>query len=147
MRDNLGDAKKALDSALEKALHIEAVTRIEEKDNEPRTSAIQSNEDSQLVDSIIDLVRTMESSQPNRQDNQKLSLRGRRSKEFLAGEIEILGKSEIEVENTTAMTKAAQVKNEPFITVERRANTRRQKQKLRSIARDSSRSSQMLLRL
>ena len=41
-RNNLGDADITLDEALERALHIEAVTRIEEEDNEPRVSALQS---------------------------------------------------------------------------------------------------------
>ena len=39
---NLGDADMILDIALERALHIEAVTKIKEEDNEPRVSAIQS---------------------------------------------------------------------------------------------------------
>ena len=72
-----------LDKALERALHIEAVTRIEEEDNEPRVSAIQSNENTQLVNSINDLVRTLQTSQPNRQENQQFSSQGARPKEFL----------------------------------------------------------------
>ena len=40
LRKNLGDADMTLDRALERALHIEAVTRIEEEDNKPRVSAI-----------------------------------------------------------------------------------------------------------
>ena len=44
LRKNLGDADMTLDKAFERALHIEAVTRIEEEDNEQRVSAIQSNE-------------------------------------------------------------------------------------------------------
>ena len=35
----MGDANMTLDKALERALHIEAVTRIEEEDNEPWVSA------------------------------------------------------------------------------------------------------------
>ena len=35
LRKNIGDAGMTLDKALERALHIEAVTRIEEVDNEP----------------------------------------------------------------------------------------------------------------
>ena len=66
----LGDADMTLDKALERALDIEAVTRIEEEDNEPRGSAIQSNENTQLVNSINDLVRTLQTNQSNRQDNQ-----------------------------------------------------------------------------
>ena len=65
LRKNLGDADRTLDKVLERALHIEAVTRIEEEDNEPRVSAIQSNENSQLVNSISDLVRTLQTYQSN----------------------------------------------------------------------------------
>ena len=39
MRKNLSDAYKTLDNALDRALRIEAVTRIEEEDNEPRVSS------------------------------------------------------------------------------------------------------------
>ena len=85
LRKNLGDADMTLDKALERALHIEAVTRIEEEDNEPRVSAIQSNENTQLVKSINGLVRTLQTNQPNRQENQKFSSLGARPKEFLRG--------------------------------------------------------------
>ena len=71
LRKNLGDADMTLDKALERALHIEAATRIEEKDNEPRVSAIQLNENTQLINSINDLVQTQQTNQSNRQDNQK----------------------------------------------------------------------------
>ena len=67
------------------ALHIEAVTRIEKEDNEPRVSAIQSNENTQLVNSINDLVRTLQTNQPNIQENQKFSSQEARQKEFLRG--------------------------------------------------------------
>ena len=63
---NLGDADMTLDKALERALHIEAVKRIEEEDNEPRVSAVQSNEKTHLFNSINDLVRTLQTNQPNR---------------------------------------------------------------------------------
>ena len=49
LRKNVGDADMTLDKTLERALHIEAVKRIEEEDNEPRVSAIQSSENTQLV--------------------------------------------------------------------------------------------------
>ena len=80
MRKNLGDADITLDKALERALHIQELTRIEEEDNEPRVSAIQSNENTQLVNSINDLVRTLQTNQPNRQENQKFSSQGARPK-------------------------------------------------------------------
>ena len=74
-----------LDKALERALQIEAVTRIEEDDNEPRVSPIQSNENTQLVNSINDLVQTLQANQSNWQNNQKFSSQGARPKEFLRG--------------------------------------------------------------
>ena len=70
---------------LERALHIEAVTIIEEEANEPRISAIQSNGNTQLVDSINHSVSTLQNNQSNRQDNQKFSSQGARPKEFLGG--------------------------------------------------------------
>ena len=73
LRKNLGDADTTSDKALERALHIEAVTRFEEKENEQRVSAILSNENTQLVNWINDLVRTLQTNQSNRQDNQKFS--------------------------------------------------------------------------
>ena len=72
LRKFLGDADMTLDKALERARHIEAVTRIEEEDNEPRLSAIQSNENTQLVNSNNDLVRTLQTNQSNRQYNKFL---------------------------------------------------------------------------
>ena len=85
LRKNLGDPDMTLDRALDRALHIEAVTRIEEEDYDQRVSAIQSKENSQLLNSINDLVRTLQTNQPNRQENQKFSSQGARSKEFLRG--------------------------------------------------------------
>ena len=76
MRKNLGDADMTIDKALESALHSKAVTRIEEDNNEPRVSVIQSNENTQLVNSIIDLERVFATNQPIRQDNQKSSSQG-----------------------------------------------------------------------
>ena len=69
LRKILGDADMTLDKALERALHIEAVARIEEEeDNEPRVSAIQSNDDTQLVYSINNLVLTQQTNQSNRHE-------------------------------------------------------------------------------
>ena len=59
LRNNSGDADMTLYKAFERALHIEAVTRTEEKDNEPLVSAIQSNENTQLVNLINDLERAL----------------------------------------------------------------------------------------
>ena len=63
LRKNIGDAGMTLDKALERALHIEAVTRIEEEDNEPRFLDY-INENTRLVNSINDLVQTFQTNQP-----------------------------------------------------------------------------------
>ena len=73
------------DKALERALHIDAFIRIEEEDIEPRVSAIKSNENSYLYNSINDLVRTSQSRQPGPHDNQKFIWRRARPKKFLPG--------------------------------------------------------------
>ena len=107
LRKNLGDAEMNLDKALERALHIEAVTRIEEEDNEPRVSAIQSNENTQLVNSINDLVRTLQTNQPNRQENQKFSSQGARSKEFLRGSERSARENEDRNRSTNSYTRSS----------------------------------------
>ena len=56
LRMKLGHADITLDKALERALNIEAVKRIEEEDSVTRFSAILSNEKTQLVKSINILV-------------------------------------------------------------------------------------------
>ena len=120
LRKNLGDEGMTLDRALERAQHIEAVTRIEEEDNEPRVSAIQSKEKSQLLNSINDLVRTLQTNQPNRQENQKLSSQGARPKEFLRGsERSSKTKRKIEIEILIAIPEAALSIDEPITKVER----------------------------
>ena len=48
-------------------------------------SSRMKNENTQLVDSISDLVRTLQTNQSNTQDNQKFSSQGARPKEFLRG--------------------------------------------------------------
>ena len=74
-----------LDKALVRALNTEAVKRIEEEDNEPRVSAIHSNEYSQLYNSTKDLVRPLQTIQSIEQDNQNLSAQAARLEEFLCG--------------------------------------------------------------
>ena len=107
LRKNLGDADMTLDKALERALHIEAVTRIEEEYNEPRVSAIQSNENTQLVNSINDLVQTLQTNQPNRRENQKFLLQGARPKEFLRGSQRSSRENEDRNRNTNSYTRSS----------------------------------------
>ena len=75
LKKNLSDAEITLDKALERALHIEAVTTIEEENNEPRVSSIQSIENTQLVYSIKDLVQTLQTNQSNRGGAKKVYAR------------------------------------------------------------------------
>ena len=106
LRKNLGDADMTLDKALERALHIEAVTRIED-DNEPRVSAIQSNENTQLVNSNNDLVQTLQTNQPNRRENQKFPSQGARPKEFLCGSQRSSRENEDRNRNTNSYTRSS----------------------------------------
>ena len=86
LRKNLGDADMTLEKALERALFIEAVTRNEEENIEPRlSSAIQPNSNTQLINSINSLVPTLQNNQANMQDKQKFLSHGARSEEFLRG--------------------------------------------------------------
>ena len=96
-----------LDKALERALHIEAVTRIEEEDNEPRVSAIQSNENTQVVNLINDLVRKLQTNQPKRQENQKFSSQAARPKEFLRGSERSSGENGDRNRSTNSYTRSS----------------------------------------
>ena len=113
LKKNLSDAEITLDKALERALHIEAVTTIEEENNEPRVSSIQSIENTQLVYSIKDLVQTLQTNQSNRQDCQKLSSQGAGPKQFMRGGQRSSKKTII------AITEAALMIDEPIPIVER----------------------------
>ena len=95
LREKLGDADVNLDKALEGALHIEAVTRIEEQDNEPRVSATQEN--NQLVNSVNDLVRTLQINQSNRQDNQNFLPQGFRGQKKFCAELTVV-QEKLEIE-------------------------------------------------
>ena len=70
MRIPFGDADMILGKALERAIHIEAVTKTEEVDNEPLFPAIMSNENFQLVSLINNLVRNLQTGHPYRQENE-----------------------------------------------------------------------------
>ena len=94
---NLRNADMILDRALERALHIEAVTRTELEDNEVLISAIQSNENTQLVNSINKLVRTLLTNQSNRQVRQ-FHRKERGQKSFCAEVSVVQKKPEIEIE-------------------------------------------------
>ena len=59
-RRKLGDADMTLDKALERALHVEAVSKIEGEDKDPPVSAIKSKENTQLVNLTYHLVRTLQ---------------------------------------------------------------------------------------
>ena len=120
----MGDADITLDKALKRALHIEAVTRIEEEYNEAWDSAIQSIENTLLVNLINDLLRTVQTNQSNRQGNQKFSSQRARPNKFCAEVSVVQEKLEIEIETKIAITEAPLIIDETITTVEAIANTR-----------------------
>ena len=121
--------RRGYDKALKRALHIEAVTRNVEDEKEPRFSAIQSNKNSQLFNWVKDLVRTLQTSQPNRRNNhQKLSSGGARPKEFLSIRHRGSRENGVEIEITTAIAEAVLTKDEPITRIE--SNHQHQKLKL-----------------
>ena len=119
LRKNLGDADMTLDKALERALHIEAVTRIEEEDNEPRVSVIQSNENTQLVNSINDLVQTLQTNQLIGERIKSFHRKERGQKSFCAVVSEVQERTKIEIEILIAILEAALSIDETITKVER----------------------------
>ena len=119
LRKNLDDADMTLNRALERALHIEAVTRTEEKDNEPPVFAIQSKENLQLLKSIIDLVRTLQTNQPKRQENQSFHRKERGQMSFYAVVSDVQEKTEIELEVLITKPEPMLSIDEPITKVER----------------------------
>ena len=119
LRKNLDDADMTLDRALERCLHIEAVTRTEEKDNEPPVSAIQSKKNLHLLKSINDLVRTLQTNQPKRQKNQNFHRKERGQMSFYAVVSDVQEKTEIEIEVLIAKPEAMLSIDEPITKVER----------------------------
>lgn len=59
LRKSLGDEDMKVSKALEKALHLEAVTRIEEEEHAPKVSAVQPDLSQRLLESMDNLVRTL----------------------------------------------------------------------------------------
>ena len=106
LRNNLSEADLTLDKTLERALHIEAVARVEEEDKKTRISTIQSNKNSQLVNLIYDLVRTLQTNQSNRQDNQRFYRKKPGQKSFCAEVSEVQEKPEIDKDTITALPEA-----------------------------------------
>ena len=118
-RNNLGDADMTLDKALERTLHIEAVTRIKEEDNEPRVSAIQLNENKQLFNSINDLVRTLQTNQLIGKIFKSFHRKERGQKSFCAVMSEVQEGTEIEIKELIAIPEAALSIDETITKVER----------------------------
>ena len=119
LRKNLGDADMTLYKSLEGALHIEAVTRTEEEDNKPRVSAIQANENTQLVNSINDLVQTLQTNQSNSKIIKSFHGKERGQKSFCKEVSVVQEKPEIEIETIISITEEALIIDEPIATVER----------------------------
>lgn len=59
LRKLLCDADMTVSRALEKALHLEAVTRIEEEEHTPKVSALQPDVSQKLLESMNNLVRVL----------------------------------------------------------------------------------------
>ena len=82
LRKNLGDADMTWDQALEQALHIKAVKRIE-RGGQRTAGFCHPIERNFSFNSIKDLAWTLETNQSNREDNKNFSTQRLRLKEFL----------------------------------------------------------------
>ena len=71
LRKSLVDAELTIERVLEKALHLEAVTRIEEKEKEPRVTVLQPDNTERLISSVNQLVGSLSLSRDSRNDNRK----------------------------------------------------------------------------
>ena len=56
LRKILVDAELTIERVLEKAVHLEAVTRIEEEEKEPRVAVVQLDNTERLISSVNQLV-------------------------------------------------------------------------------------------
>ena len=119
LRKNSGDVDLTLEKALERVLHIESVTRTEEDAKEPHVSAIQPNENSQLVNPISDLAQNLHTNQSKGKIIKSFHRKDRGQKNFCAEVSEVQKKPEMEKETIIAMTEAELIIDEPNTTVER----------------------------
>ena len=134
-----------LDKAIERALHIEGVMRIEEENNEQRVSAIQLNKNTQLVNSIYNLVSTLQTNQSNRKYNQKISSQGLRVSCTEVSEAQ----EKPEIETIIAITEAALIIDKPIATVGRNrqhSEARRESEIIRTTVVPSSQRQRWVLR-
>ena len=68
-RKSLVDADLKIESVVEKALHLEAVTRIQEAEREPKVAVLQPDNTERLVNCVNNLVECLSLSWDSRSDN------------------------------------------------------------------------------
>ena len=66
-----------IETVLERALHLEAVTKIEEEEQQPKIAAIRRDENRELVEAVTKLISQMTTDDGNR--NQRASFSRERS--------------------------------------------------------------------
>ena len=71
LRESLVDAELVIEGVKEKALYLEAVTRIEEEQKEPRVAVLQPDNTERLISSVNQLVVSLSLSHDSRNDNRK----------------------------------------------------------------------------
>ena len=59
LRKTMGDAEMNIERILEMALHLEAVTRIEEEEKEPRVAVLQPDNNEKLNNSVNQLIEKL----------------------------------------------------------------------------------------
>ena len=59
LRKTIGDAEMNIEHILEMALHLEAVTRIEEEEKEPRVAVLQPDNNERLIISVNQLIEKL----------------------------------------------------------------------------------------
>ena len=69
LRKTIGDAEVNIERILEMALHLEAVTRIEEEEKEPRVAVLQPDNNERLINSVNQLIEKLSLSRDSRNDN------------------------------------------------------------------------------
>ena len=68
LRKTIGDAEMNIERILEMALHLEAVTRIEEEEKEPRVALLQPDNNERLINSVNQLIEKLSLSRDSRND-------------------------------------------------------------------------------
>ena len=77
LRKQIGEKDMKIETVLERALHLEAVTKIEEEEQQPKIAAIRRDENRELVEAVTKLISQMTTDDGNR--NQRASFSRERS--------------------------------------------------------------------